>query len=55
MRSIRYDIIKNENIIMSFENKDEAVEYAVEKNCDLVVKFDEFNFEPLGVVWEREE
>jgi len=55
MKTIRYDVIKNDKIIKDFDTKNEAINYAIKNNCDLIVKFDDFNFEPLGVVWEKEE
>lgn len=50
---IKFDVIKNEEIVISFDSKKEAIEYATENKCDLVVKYDDLNFEPLGVVWEK--
>ena len=50
---IEYEVYKNESLITSFYDKDVAINYAKENKCDLVVKYDNFNFEPLGVVWEK--
>ena len=50
---IEYEVIKNEIIITSFYNKNVAIEYAKENNCDSIVKYDNFNIETLGVVWEK--
>ena len=56
--NIRYDVIKeNENgneILESFVDKQQAINYAKENGCSCVVKFNDYTFEPLGVVWEKE-
>jgi len=47
-----YQVIKNEKIVEEFDLKQDAINYAIENDCDLIVKYSNFDFEPLGVVWE---
>ena len=53
MNKHEYQCIKYEEIIEVFEKKDEAINYALSHKCDYVIKYDNFNFQPLGIVWEK--
>jgi hypothetical protein len=52
MEGIAYHVIKNGVIVGDCETRDEAIKSAKKDEADLVVKFDQINFEPLSIIWE---
>jgi len=53
MEDIIYHIIKNGIIIGDCSSRKDALNAAKQDEADLVVKYDQINFEPLAIVWER--
>ena len=53
MKDIVYDVYYYDWFMGSFKNKGDAVEFAEKGNATTIVKFDNHNFEPIGVVWEN--
>jgi hypothetical protein len=53
MEGIAYHVIKNGVIVGDYDTRNEAIKAAKKDEADLVVKFDQINFEPLSIIWER--
>jgi len=50
-----YHVIKDHTILQEFSNKKDAIKYAKYYECDLVTKFSYDFYEPIEVVYEKEE
>lgn len=51
MRDIVYECWTEDILEDVFRTKVEAIRYAKRNGCTCVLKYDNDNFEPLGIVW----